>query len=203
MHSEILSSACAIVSWATDHGTACARKPNLFATKRKTVGRQSAGKRSSFTAPAQLHNSTRPSLQQDPSARFFTGSSDDKLAGELLPSDQADDFYPMKMGQAIRDKYQVVAKPGFGTGSTVWLARDLVGAGTFDKDRTNEYRMLKVCTASQRSSDREQKAATNEMAVANLFRSLRTKWNTLAFAAFASQGAPLTSPIPMAGGTRV
>jgi serine/threonine-protein kinase SRPK3 len=35
------------------------------------------------------------------------------------------DFYPVKLGEVIRDTYQVVAKLGYGGRSTVWLARNL------------------------------------------------------------------------------
>ncbi|KAK7431825.1 hypothetical protein QQZ08_001766 [Neonectria magnoliae] len=44
---------------------------------------------------------------------------------EELPTYEARDFYPVKLGEVFQDKYQVVAKLGFGTGSTVWLCRDL------------------------------------------------------------------------------
>jgi hypothetical protein len=35
------------------------------------------------------------------------------------------DFYPVKLGEVLRDTYQVVAKLGYGGRSTVWLARNL------------------------------------------------------------------------------
>ncbi|KAF5623651.1 serine threonine kinase [Fusarium sp. NRRL 25303] len=35
------------------------------------------------------------------------------------------DYYPMGIGQVIHETYQVVAKLGYGTSSTVWLSRDL------------------------------------------------------------------------------
>lgn len=34
-------------------------------------------------------------------------------------------YYPANIGDLINSKYQIVGKLGFGTTSTVWLARDL------------------------------------------------------------------------------
>lgn len=34
-------------------------------------------------------------------------------------------FYPMRLYEVLNDRYQVSAKLGWGTSSTVWLARDL------------------------------------------------------------------------------
>ena len=33
-------------------------------------------------------------------------------------------YYPLRLGCCLNDRYQVVTKLGFGTSSTVWLARD-------------------------------------------------------------------------------
>lgn len=34
-------------------------------------------------------------------------------------------YYPVRIGEVLASKYQVVGKLGFGVSSTVWLARDL------------------------------------------------------------------------------
>jgi serine/threonine-protein kinase SRPK3 len=34
-------------------------------------------------------------------------------------------FYPARLGDVINDRYQLATKLGYGTSSTVWLARDL------------------------------------------------------------------------------
>lgn len=44
---------------------------------------------------------------------------------ERLPAYRREDYYPMRIGQVIHENYQVVAKLGYGTTSTVWLSRDL------------------------------------------------------------------------------
>ncbi|KAH7306037.1 kinase-like protein [Stachybotrys elegans] len=47
------------------------------------------------------------------------------LEEEGLPFYNIEDYYPVQIGQVIKDRYQVVAKLGYGGSSTVWLARDL------------------------------------------------------------------------------
>jgi serine/threonine-protein kinase SRPK3 len=49
----------------------------------------------------------------------------EKVEEETLPGYVATRYYPVRIGQIFRDRYQVVGKLGFGTTSTVWLARDL------------------------------------------------------------------------------
>jgi serine/threonine-protein kinase SRPK3 len=34
-------------------------------------------------------------------------------------------FYPARLGEVVNQRYQLATKLGFGTSSTVWLARDL------------------------------------------------------------------------------
>lgn len=34
-------------------------------------------------------------------------------------------FYPVKLGDVFRSRYQVLSKLGFGANSTVWFCRDL------------------------------------------------------------------------------
>jgi serine/threonine-protein kinase SRPK3 len=49
----------------------------------------------------------------------------EKAEEETLPGYVPTRYYPVRIGQIFRDRYQVVGKLGFGTTSTVWLARDL------------------------------------------------------------------------------
>ncbi|KAH9868317.1 hypothetical protein J1614_007389 [Plenodomus biglobosus] len=48
-----------------------------------------------------------------------------KVEEESLPDYVASRYYPMRIGEMLHDRYQVVGKLGFGATSTVWLARDL------------------------------------------------------------------------------
>ncbi|RSM09526.1 hypothetical protein CEP52_004052 [Fusarium oligoseptatum] len=50
-----------------------------------------------------------------------------RVEEERLPDYIASRYYPVRIGGILRDRYQIVGKLGFGTTSTVWLARDLEG----------------------------------------------------------------------------
>ncbi|KAI1179515.1 serine threonine protein kinase, CMGC group [Nemania sp. FL0916] len=52
---------------------------------------------------------------------------EEKIEEELYPDFVASRYYPVRIGEVLRDRYQIVGKLGFGATSTVWLARDLGG----------------------------------------------------------------------------
>lgn len=60
-----------------------------------------------------------------PKSGFTTIDADQLVEEEELPDYQADRFYPVQLGDIFQNRYQVVAKLGFGSSSTSWLARDL------------------------------------------------------------------------------
>jgi hypothetical protein len=80
--------------------------------------------------PARLcqHYSSGPAAQLP---RVFPSTGFEKIdptllvEEETLPSHRREDYYPICIGQVIERNYQVVAKLGYGTTSTVWLSRDL------------------------------------------------------------------------------
>ncbi len=50
-------------------------------------------------------------------------------------------YYPMTIGEVLASRYQVIGKLGFGSTSTVWLARDMQYAHFHtDSTRTNGFR---------------------------------------------------------------
>lgn len=51
--------------------------------------------------------------------------TDELIEEEILPRYCARNYYPVHIGETFNDRYQVVAKLGFGASSTVWLARDI------------------------------------------------------------------------------
>jgi len=55
-----------------------------------------------------------------------------KIEEETLPDYLPEWFYPVQIGEVFASRYQVVGKLGYGTTSTVWLARDL----TYGASRT-------------------------------------------------------------------
>ncbi|PYI27291.1 kinase-like protein [Aspergillus indologenus CBS 114.80] len=58
-----------------------------------------------------------------------------KIEEENLPDYTASQYYPTRIGEVIKERYQIIGKLGFGSTSTVWLARDM-------DDR--RYVMLKI-----------------------------------------------------------
>lgn len=70
----------------------------------------------------------RAALEQSralPTSGYATVDADTLVEEEELPDYQADRFYPVQLGELFQDRYQFVAKLGFGSSSTTWLARDL------------------------------------------------------------------------------
>ncbi|EFY93180.1 protein kinase-like protein [Metarhizium acridum CQMa 102] len=70
-----------------------------------------------------------------PSTGFEIISPGQQIEEERLPFYRRNDYYPMHIGEVVRGRYQVVAKLGYGTTSTVWLSRDL---------QENKYWVLKL-----------------------------------------------------------
>lgn len=60
-----------------------------------------------------------------PTSGFQVIDPADKVEEEKLPYYNREEYYPMHIGDVVGGHYQVVAKLGYGTTSTVWLARDL------------------------------------------------------------------------------
>ncbi|GES61238.1 kinase-like protein [Aspergillus terreus] len=48
-----------------------------------------------------------------------------KMEEETMPDYVASRYYPARIGEIFKDRYQIVGKLGFGASSTVWLARDM------------------------------------------------------------------------------
>jgi hypothetical protein len=59
------------------------------------------------------------------STGFGLVETEEPIQEEDVPGYKAEWFFPVQIGQVFCDRYQIVAKLGFGTGSTVWLCRDL------------------------------------------------------------------------------
>ena len=76
---------------------------------------------------------------------------------EDVPGYRADNYYPVTLGEVLNDRYRVVAKLGYGVGSTVWLCRDVKG-------NTDDFLTIKVCTAQSASELDAQ--ADKEIAIA-------------------------------------
>ncbi|GME41392.1 kinase-like protein [Neofusicoccum parvum] len=84
-----------------------------------------------ITAISRLSRSWRPLFNSAWKPLAFASNgfapipADQKVEEETLPDYIATRYYPVRIGEILRSRYQVVGKLGFGATSTVWLARDL------------------------------------------------------------------------------
>jgi serine/threonine-protein kinase SRPK3 len=74
----------------------------------------------------------RAAIKRDPSPvlRFPTSGVEVIKPSQILEEERYREFkkghyYPVTIGEVLVSKYQILGKLGFGTTSTVWLARDL------------------------------------------------------------------------------
>ena len=65
------------------------------------------------------------SRSSSPHAHPDTISAFKQVEEETLPKYNANSFYPARFDEVLNDRYQIVAKLGYGVTATVWLARDL------------------------------------------------------------------------------
>lgn len=75
--------------------------------------------------PVRLLNHLAIQPRPFPSKGFPLLPTDTKFEEERLPGYKAEEYYPVCLGEVFQSKYQVLAKLGYGTASTVWLCRDL------------------------------------------------------------------------------
>ena len=77
--------------------------------------------RAAFSAPR------RPMVPRKfPSSGFEIIDVSVKVEEETLPFYNPSLFYPVRIGEVFGNRYQVVAKLGYGTTSTTWLSHDLL-----------------------------------------------------------------------------
>lgn len=85
-----------------------------------------------------------------PTSGFETVPPSVVLEEERFEQFKQGQFYPANIGDVLTSRYQVIGKLGFGTTSTVWLARDLEGHRyvtlkiyTLDEDNQEEFQIYK------------------------------------------------------------
>lgn len=76
-----------------------------------------------FSSPSRDSRPLRP--REFPSSGFEIIDPSERVEEERLPFYKRDEYYPMRICEVLEDRYQVVAKLGYGTNSTAWLGRDL------------------------------------------------------------------------------
>lgn len=60
-----------------------------------------------------------------PTQGFDVIDKDQPIEEEGMPEYNPDHFYPVHLGEVFNGRFQTVAKLGYGSSSTIWLARDL------------------------------------------------------------------------------
>lgn len=81
---------------------------------------------------ADADKSRRGVMQWTSSPKVFHPSNSNlvdpssEIEEETLPTYDAAKYYPARQGEVFNERYQVLAKLGYGVTSTVWFARDLV-----------------------------------------------------------------------------
>ena len=102
------------------HRSSSLRQPFLFLSRHPT--------RRLFAASTVCRSSPAlPNLapREFPTNGFEVIEVSEKVEEERLPFYNRDEYYPVFIGMVLKERYQVVAKLGYGTSSTVWLAHDL------------------------------------------------------------------------------
>ena len=89
---------------------------------------------------------------------------------ENLPDYLAERYYPVRIGELLESRYQVVGKLGFGATSTVWMARDLIG---------RRHVSLKIFISSSTLGPCKELAAYQRMKQGPIFHPGRTAVRTL------------------------
>lgn len=60
-----------------------------------------------------------------PTAGFGLIDTSMEIEEETLPNYHPDKYYPVQQGEVLRERYQILAKLGYGVTSTVWFGKDL------------------------------------------------------------------------------
>jgi len=64
-------------------------------------------------------------IQRETPLRSLIATLNSRFEEEANPGYKAEHFYPVRIGEIFKSRYEVLAKLGFGMCSTVWLCRDL------------------------------------------------------------------------------
>ncbi|KAI9809018.1 MAG: hypothetical protein M1825_002307 [Sarcosagium campestre] len=86
----------------------------------------SLGRLSSLAIKCGLSSRRPRVMPRAPLAAGFDAIGQDRLVEEeAMPEYRPEHIYPVRLGEVFNDRFQIVAKFGYGSSSTIWLARDL------------------------------------------------------------------------------
>ena len=77
-----------------------------------------------WNALKSLVKEPEPQLISFSNPNFKILSSEQQIEEEAHDTSPKGRYYPVRIGDVIREKYQVLGKLGYGLGSTVWLAQE-------------------------------------------------------------------------------
>lgn len=102
-----------------------ARSRSSLAGAIPTISRPPVELRQVAQVPTTRQLSTNIQPRLFPTTGFELVPEDERVEEERLPGYKAEEYYPVHLGEVFVSRYQVLAKLGYGGGSTVWLCRDL------------------------------------------------------------------------------
>ncbi|KAI1934066.1 hypothetical protein LOZ66_006159 [Ophidiomyces ophidiicola] len=100
----------------------------------------------SQTRRIQIMTPTFTSPLTFPTTGFEEIDASKDVEEEKLPTYKLEHYYPVKLGQILQDRYQIVGKVGYGGSSTVWLSRDL---------QNRQHVVLKICVNHSNKANNE------------------------------------------------
>ncbi|KAI1169967.1 kinase-like domain-containing protein [Nemania sp. FL0916] len=131
------------------------RKPHIYRRSHPISGHYAWSGRTWLTTT----NMTRSSIVRTfPECGFKELDVSQRVEEETVPDYKADRFYPVRLGEVFKSRYQVVAKLGYGTASTIWLCRDL---------QEEIFLTLKICIRKRDAAD-----VNNEVTVSQYLRTI-------------------------------
>ncbi|KAF5020125.1 hypothetical protein F66182_7857 [Fusarium sp. NRRL 66182] len=100
-----------------------------------------------------------------PTRTFFTAANPGPFEEERSLDYSPKSYYPARIGEKLRGKYQLVSKLGWGTGSTVWLAK----TSSWFPWQKDQYVALKITnnTPAVQAAARRELNITNKILAAN------------------------------------
>ena len=72
-----------------------------------------------------LFKQPSPQLVRFNNSNFKILPIDQKIEEEVHDTTPKSRYYPLRVGEVIQNRYQIVGKLGYGISSTVWLANDI------------------------------------------------------------------------------
>ncbi|EFW13402.1 hypothetical protein D8B26_000006 [Coccidioides posadasii str. Silveira] len=116
---------CLLPKW---HGAFRSSHPPFSPVCRPTLQSQrhpSIARRAAMSSSPLLGTTLPMAARSFPTSGFEQLDPTDPIEEELLPGYKPEQFYPANIGEVFNGRYQALCKIGYGTTSTVWLARDL------------------------------------------------------------------------------